>query len=159
MEFAKYYNVNKVVKKLEESKELIASTYEPYEGIYVCEDTHDMWICRIIEGYNSEYCEEEGTYLIEREKISKYDLIDFIEETDTERKKRFESVRKMGKIRHFDSRKIRDEIIGTLDDISLIKFTLLKDEDNGLENWDNYEAGSIEDAIEIIDDGYGIIEL
>lgn len=35
-----------------------------FEGIYVCMDTNDFWISRINKGYNEEYEQEEGKYLV-----------------------------------------------------------------------------------------------
>jgi hypothetical protein len=146
MDFAKYYNVtNKLNKMLKEGK---LNSYEEglYKGLYICEDTHDIWISRILEGYNSEFEKEDGKWLVERNKISKYDLCEFLKD-----KKKDDS--------KIDNRQSRDFYIDNcfeLDDI--IENIILMDDANGLEGWDNYEADSLEEAIEAIDGGYGIIE-
>lgn len=45
--------------------------YEGYHSIYVCLDVWDYHIYRILEGYNAEYEKEEGSILVEHEKIEK----------------------------------------------------------------------------------------
>jgi len=45
--------------------------YKYYHSIYVCLDTWDYHILRILEGYNADYEKEEGSILVEHEKIEK----------------------------------------------------------------------------------------
>lgn len=147
MEFAKYYNVtNKLNEMLSREGVLFGYKKDSCKGLYVCMDTHDFWICRIIEGYNSEYEQEEGKWLIERNKIDKYDFIEFTKE-------------KINDDSEVNNRHERESFINRLELSQIIEFLILMDDDNGLENWDNYEADTLNEAIEVIDDGYGIIEL
>ena len=56
MKFAKYYNVSSLVEKMTKNEEI---TYpvgqDKYFGVYVCMDTNDFWICRILKGYDENY--------------------------------------------------------------------------------------------------------
>jgi hypothetical protein len=45
--------------------------HEGYERFFICPDTHDFWICRILKGYGEDYEEIEGSYILERNKIGK----------------------------------------------------------------------------------------
>lgn len=146
MEFAKYYNVTNIVKKLM-NEEKISSDWEQYSnGVYVCMDTHDFWICRILEGYNDEYEQEEGSWLVERNKICKYDLISFIEENA---EKKF----------NVKNRQDRDRIFDNIFTDKLIEWVIKYDDEQGLENWDNLQEYSLEECVNAIDGGYGIVEI
>ncbi|HCL4455201.1 TPA: hypothetical protein N2D10_003228 [Clostridium botulinum] len=145
MEFAKYYKATNKLNKLLEQKKVFSYTKDYCTDLFICEDTHVFWICRILEGYNEEYEKEDEKWLVERNKIDKYDFIGFVEE---KYKEKF-IVR---------NRQDRDNIINSLDDSSIKENVILFDDDQGLENWDNYECNSYEEAISIIDGGHGIID-
>ena len=146
MKFAKYYNATNMMKKLIKEEKLFTYKDAGIKGLYVCLDTHDMWICRIIEGFNSEYEEVQDKWLVERNKIDKYSLIDFIE---TKENKKYD-VR---------NRYDREDVLDSLDINNLIKYVIEYDDEEGMENWDNYECDSLEECVEVIDGGFGIIEL
>lgn len=145
MKFAQYYNVTKRVTEL-----VIEGKMESYDGshlgVYICEDTHDFWICRILEGYNEEYELEEGKWLVERNKIDKFDVIQFAMENE--------------KLEEFEvlDRHARDIAVDMLEDKDLIDIVILMDDENGLENWDLVECDSLEECVDSIDGGYGIVE-
>lgn len=145
MEFAKYYNGTSIVEKLVKNENII-SDWNTYKGIYMCNDTNDFWVCRIIEGYNEEYEKEENSWLIERNKIDKYDLVEFINEI---LKKNITIKNKIDMNNFFD--KINDK--------QLMEYIILYDDKQGLENWDCKQADSLENCIDMIDDGYGIVEI
>ena len=73
MEYAKYYDVSKLVDEMQEKEEIYSYPVgdDKFKGVYVCMDTKDFWISRILKGYNEKYEENENTYLVERNKISK----------------------------------------------------------------------------------------
>lgn len=146
MEFAKYYDVTNKMNELIDKGELFSYTKDSYKKLYICMDTHDFWISRVQEGYNSEYEEEEGKWLIEREKIDKYSFIEFVSE-------------KTGKEYKVSDRFQRDNIIDRLSVNRVIEYLILMDDDKGLEGWDNLECDSLEEVIEAIDGGFGIIQL
>lgn len=148
MEFAKYYNVtNKLNKMLEKENTLISYTKGYCQGLYICEDTHDFWISRVLKDINSEFEQEEGKWLVDRNKLNKYDFVDFLKE-------------KMNDDSEINDRHTRDYYIDKCFDINtIIENLILMDDNNGLESWDNYETDSLEEAIKTIDGGYGIIEL
>lgn len=110
-EFAKYYDITDV------AKEHNSLSYKDYEKIFICVDTWDYWIARIMKNTNDEYEHEEGVFLIERNKIEK-------------------STKSSG----IDSKK------------QLLK---ILDEDD-LSNWDNLQCDSLGNAIEQLEDGFGI---
>ena len=148
MEFAKYYNGTKVLTQLiNEAK--VDSYKEGYcKGVYICSDTHDIWISRILEDMNTDYDTEKGTWLIERNKIDKYELIDFINENEPTDEK-WEA----------DSDYELNYILSNIPAENLIRHTILFDDDQGLENWDNLQCDSYSECIEAIDSGFGIVEL
>lgn len=62
--FGIYVECTTLAKKLDK--------YDMYLGVHsvwVCRDTHDYWIAKVHENLNDEYESEEGTWLIERNKI------------------------------------------------------------------------------------------
>lgn len=146
MEFARYYNVTDKLNKMLEDNKLSSYTKDYCKGLYICMDTHDFWISRILDGYNSEYEKEDGKWLVERNKIDKYDFCEFLKEQkkdDSEIKDRW----------------TRDYYIDECFPINdIIETLILMDDDKGLENWDTYECYSHNEAIEVIDGGFGIIE-
>lgn len=43
-----------------------------YERFFICPDTNDYWVCRIIKGFDDEYSEDADSYLLERNKIGRW---------------------------------------------------------------------------------------
>lgn len=79
MEFAKYYNVTKLVNDMQKKEEIDTYPMEEdtkFAGVYVCMDTNDFWISRISKDVNEDYDYEEGTYLVERNKFDIYTVAD-----------------------------------------------------------------------------------
>jgi len=149
MEFAKYYNVtNKLKETLERKEKILFSYTRGYcEGLFVCEDTNDIWIARVFKGYNSEFEEDENKWLVERNKIDKYDFCELLKKKQNYNLK-------------INDRWIRDNYISKCFDLNtIIEDIILMDDENGLESWDNCECDSYNEAIKVIDGGFGIIEL
>lgn len=88
-----------------------------YVRLFICPDVWDFWLVRILEGVNEEYENEEGSFILERNKIQ----MNTKGETLT--------VSKVTKI--------------------------LKEDD--FSNWDNVQGYDIEELINELDDGFGII--
>ena len=68
MDFAKYYDVTKLVDDMQRNEEIdVYPTEEKnkFVGVYVCMDTNDYWISRISKNLNDDYEYEEGIYLIQ----------------------------------------------------------------------------------------------
>ena len=65
MEFAKYYNASDIVDNMMEKKEIdcYPTGEDKFLGVYVCEDSNDFWISRILKGYNEEYERDDNMYL------------------------------------------------------------------------------------------------
>lgn len=148
MEFAKYYNVTSKLNEMIERDNILFSYQKDYcKALYICMDTHDFWICRILEGYNSEYEQQEDKWLVERNKIDKYRFVEFLKEY---KKDDSETTTRYARDYYINECFLLDDIIETL---------ILMDDDNGLEGWDNCECDSLEEAVEIIDGGYGIINI
>lgn len=110
LEFAKYYDITELAKNYNPD-------YVSYEKIYICVDTWDFWIARIAKDLNEDYETEEGSYLLERNKIGK---------------------------------EMRSQMLRTKTQIE----SVLDEDDFG--NWDFEQVYSLEEAIELIDDGFGI---
>lgn len=77
MEFAKYYDVSNIVEDMMNKKEVdcYPTGEDKYKGVYVCEDSNDFWISRILKGYNEEYEKDDDMYLVERNKIDIYEVM------------------------------------------------------------------------------------
>ena len=103
-----------------------------------------MHVYRVVEGYNEYYEEESGTFLVEHEKISKLDLVR-------------ELVQLKGIGASFSARASAESIISKASADEIILATLILDNNNGLSNYATYEHVSVQEAIEQIDGGYGIV--
>lgn len=147
MEFAKYYDVTDTMNKLIDEGKLFSYTKDCYQKLYVCMDTHDFWISRVLEGYNSDFEEAPGKWLIERNKIDKYEFCEFLKE---QKEDDSPIADRWTRDYYIDKCFSVDEIIETL---------ILMDDDKGLEGWDNCECNSLEEAEQVIDGGFGIIIL
>lgn len=145
MEFAKYYHVTKTMNKMINDDLLYSHKGSRIKEIYICRDTNDMWVARIYENLNSDFDYEEGCYLLEREKIDLYELIDFIGEIEDT-------------YYIITSKYLGNSFIDDMDDKKMIRYVLQYCDENGLEGWDNREYSSMEDIVGDIDGGYGIIE-
>lgn len=155
MEFAKYYDVSKIVEDMQTKEEIFSypTDDDKFKGVYVCMDTNDFWICRILKGYNEEYEQDEDMYLVERNKFSIYDVMDKLHEQFGKRLPEFEKnellfVQKNKAHDYFRKFKTKD----------IINAVIILDDEDGLTNWDCSEAESLEEAIGIIDGGYGILK-
>lgn len=150
MRFAKYYNVTKLVDEMIEKNEV--DTYptkedDKFVGVYVCMDTNDFWISRISKDVNEDYNYEEGTYLVERNKFDIYTVADKLFELYDKRLPT--TLNKNIYHDYFDQFKAKD----------ICRAVIMLDDWDGLSNWDNCEAESLEDAIDIINGGFGILPL
>lgn len=154
MKFAKYYDVSGVVEEMQSGGEIdcYPTGDDKFSGVYVCMDTNDFWICRINKGYNEEYEPEDGKYLVERNKISIYDVMDKLHELYRKKLPEF----KEGDLSYEMKNKVHDYLkrFKTKD---IIKAVVMLDYFDGLSNWDCCEADSLKEAIEMIDGGYGIL--
>lgn len=45
---------------------------ECYKRFFVCPDVHVTWFFRLLEGFDGEYNREEGSFILERSRISNY---------------------------------------------------------------------------------------
>ena len=66
-EFAKYTYITELYKK--HSSNLMEG--DGYIKFFICLYTNDIWLARVIEGFNEHYEEEDGVYLLERNNIPK----------------------------------------------------------------------------------------
>ncbi|MDF2950554.1 MAG: hypothetical protein K0S18_137 [Anaerocolumna sp.] len=148
VKFAKYYNVTNLVKKMIKDGKLdcYSDCMDNLSGVYICSDTKDFWVARINKDLNDEYDEEEVVYLIERNKIDNWDVIEKVGETFNK-----ETPRQYTKIDMHN-------FINETSERMLFEAVLMIDDFNGLENWDNYQCDSLEDAIDNLADIYGIEE-
>jgi hypothetical protein len=78
VKFAKYYNVTDLVNKMikENKLDCYEDCIDNFAGVYICSDTNDFWIARININLKEDYEEEDGVYLIERNKIDNWDVIE-----------------------------------------------------------------------------------
>ena len=155
MEFAKYYEISRIVDDMMEKNEVdcYPTGDNKFEGVYVCMDTNDFWISRINKGYNEEYEREEGKYLVERNKISIYDVMDKLHE---QYEKTLPTFRENDL--DFQMKNKAHSYIGKFKTKDVIKAVIILDDEDGLSNWDCCEADSLEEAVEVIDGGYGILK-
>ena len=156
MEFAKYYNVSKIVEKMQETEEIgcYPTGDDKFEGVYVCMDTNDFWISRINKGYNGEYEREDGKYLVERNKVSIYDVMDKLHEWYEKKLPEFSE-----KDLSYEQKSKVHDYLKKFKTKDICRAVIFMDDYDGLSNWDNYEVNSLEEAIDIIDGGYGILSV
>lgn len=154
MEFAKYYNVSDIVDNMIKNEEIdcYPTGEEKFDGVYVCMDTNDFWISRINKGYNEDYEKDENKYLVERNKIDIYDVMDKLHELHGKKLPDFNEY-----IGHMQKRNAVKRYISQHGTLNIIKAVIILDDEDGLSNWDCCEADSLEEAVEIIDGGYGIL--
>lgn len=154
MEFAKYYDVSDIVDIMIKNEEIdcYPTGEEKFEGVYVCMDTYDFWISRISKGYNEGYEKDERKYLVERNKISIYDVMDKLHELFKKKLPKF----KASDIQFEQKNKVH-QYLKSFSTLNIIRAVILLDDYDGLSNWDYYEVDSLEEAIYIIDGGYGIL--
>lgn len=146
MEYAKYYNATNIAKEMFKNKELNDYTEENLKGVFVCNDSNDFWICRLLEGYNDEYEKVDGLWLIERNKINKFDLLSYIEEKEN---KNF----------CVSNKRELHEVLSKLNVKHIIKTVIKMDDNECLMNWDNKECLSYEECIEVLEDGNEILKI
>ena len=156
MEFAKYYDVSNIVEDMMNKKEVdcYPTGEDKYKGVYVCEDSNDFWISRILKGYNEEYEKDDDMYLVERNKIDIYEVMYKLHELYGKKLPNFNEY--VGNIQKRNAIKRYITQHGTL---NIIKAVIILDDEDGLSNWDCCEAESLEEAIEMIDDGFGILKI
>lgn len=149
MRFAKYYNVTKLVDDMQKREEIDSyptGENDKFVGVYVCMDTNDFWISKISKDLNKDYDREEGTYLIERNKFSIFDVADKLFELYEKRLPM--TLNKNTCHRYFNRFEAKD----------ICRAVIMLDDWDGC-TWDNCEAESLEAAVDIIDGGYGILPL
>lgn len=153
MKFAKYYDVKKIVENMMENKEIYEypTGDNAFVGIYVCMDTNDFWVSRINKGYNEEYEKDENKYLVERNKISIYDVADKLYDTYGKELPVF----KEGDLSYEMKNKVHS-YFRKFQTSQIIKAVIMLDCEDGISNWDCCEADSMEEAVKIIDDGFGV---
>lgn len=152
----KYYDVSNIVDEMITNGEIdcYPADEDKFEGVYVCMDTNDFWIARINKGYNEDYKREDGKYLVERNRFSIYDVMDRLYELHKKKLPDF----KESDLRYETKNKCH-EYFDKFKEREIIKAVIYLDDFDGLSNWDCYEANSLEEAVEIIDGGFGILHV
>lgn len=90
---------------------------EGYVRFFICPDVWDFWFVRILEGYDEDYNEKEGSFLLERNKVGM---------------------------------NVKGE------KLTLSKLKRIIEEDDG-SNFDYQQGDDIEELIDMIDGGFGIL--
>lgn len=111
-EFAKYTEITDLVFKLKPEMK-----NEGYVRFFICPDVYDFWYVRILEGFNEDYEREEGSFILERDKIS----------MDRKGEK-----------------------------LTLSKVKMIIQDDDG-SNYDLEQGYDLEELIDWLDDGFGIL--
>lgn len=65
-EFAKYTEITTFAFKTDPEYKK-----EGYVRLFICPDTNNYWLVRILKGYNEDYDKEEGSFILERTMIDK----------------------------------------------------------------------------------------
>ena len=156
MKCYKYYDVSKIVENMQKNKEIDCYPIgdNKFCGVFVCMDTNDFWIARINKGYNEDYEKEEGKFLVERNRISIYDVMDRLHELHSKKLPNFEETDSQYELKnkcHYYLNKFKER--------DIIQAVVYLDDFDGLSNWDCYETNSLEEAIDTIDGGFGILNI
>lgn len=149
MKFATYYyNATKLVKTMLTNEQLVnyPEIDDMFEGVYVCMDSNDFWISRINKGYNEDYEKEDDKYLVERNKISIYDVMDKLVELHHKKLPELS-----GKGLLYEVKNKTHAYLDKFTMRNIVEAVILLDDYDGLCNWDCCEAESLEEAILMID--------
>ena len=115
LEFGKYTDITNFAEKVN------PEMFKTYQKVYICPDTNNWWVAMIQEGYNEDYEECPGMYLVERNNPD------------------YPEYSKCNRI-FLNSMVVRN---------------VLEEWDGS--TWDVTECDSLEEAIEMVDGGWGII--
>jgi len=118
LEFAKYTDVTKAAKELDQD------FYGQYEKVLICPDVKTVWISKILKGYDEDYNQVENSIIIERNNLDDF------------------SAKEIDLFNNHDN---------------FIKILFEADIDDGC-NWDVTPADDMEDALDMLSDGFGIID-
>lgn len=142
MEFVKAYNVTNFmdenIDKLLNYKEI------GFDYVYVVKGILDMYVYRVIKGYNVDFEKQDGMYVVEYVTISQQDLV--------------EKLYEMGEC---SSRLLKEKVDDILKECgieSIILATLLLDDEKGAENWNRTGCRSLDEVKLLIGRGYGVID-
>ncbi len=113
-EFGKYTEVTDLAFKVNPSYK-----NDGYIRFFVCPDTNNFWFCRILKDVNKDYENEEGSYILERNKIP-------------------------------NSKKHEN--------LSISKVHKIIEEDD-FSNWDFNQSYDVNKLIQMVDGGFGILNL
>lgn len=154
MKFAIYYNVSNIVENMQKKEEIdcYPTEEDKFCGVYVCMDTNDFWISRINKGYNEDYEKDESKYLVERNKINIYEVMEKLHDIHNKEMPKF-----IENEMSWERKNKVHEFFRKFATINIIKAVIILDDEDGLSNWDCREANSLEEAIGIVDGGYGIL--
>lgn len=111
-EFGKYTEVTDFAKETN-------SEYNEYERVFMCPDVHDVWIIRILKGYDEDYDEDAESYILER---NKYSFPRSLNPLST----------------------------------NMAKYYL---EEDDFSNWDMKQSYDLDELIDMVDGGFGILNL
>lgn len=145
LQFAKSHRITNLK---EMTKELDLTSYEGYKDIYVWIDIDTIHISRVLEGYNDEYDREDGKIILEQKDIFFFDLINFLNE-EKEMKIKDE----------YKEKGLFHDFIEQFDKREVAKWIIDYDDFTGLESDDYKCFDNIKDVLDIIDGGFGILEV
>ena len=156
MKSYKYYDASKIVEEMQKNGKIDCYPIgdDKFCGVYVCMDTNDFWISRINKGYNEDYEKEEGKFLVERNRISIYDVMDKLHELYGKKLPNFKETDLQYELKN----KCHD-YLDRFKERNIIEAVICIDDFDGLSNWDCHETNSLQEAIDIIDGGYGILHV
>lgn len=152
MEFARYYDVSTLIRGMQEAREINHYPIgdEEFKGVYICMDSYDFWINRISEWYNEEY---KRVYLIGKNRICIFDVMTRLYELHSEKIPKFEEKESL------ETRSKCRDYINQFDEKEICRAVVFLDDNSCLETCDCCETDSLEEAIEIIDGGSGVLTL
>ena len=147
MKSAQYYNMTNKLESMLDSGTLACYGKGQYKGLFICIDTNAFWVSRVLEGYNSNFERESGAWLVEQNKLDKYEFCAFVKERTNATSLIF-------------TKRDRDCYIAECFTVAeLLEFAIRMDDAQGLKGFDVCQCASYADCIKVIDGGYGILEL
>lgn len=132
MELLKVYNVDDMI-----NHDLDLSEYksQSYQSVYLVMTNDYVKVYRVLKGYDKDYMEVDGIYLVEKERIPKEDVAMII---------------KKGRSRTYSRGRYVEHIIKNATTWELLKAALLVDSILGFGNWKTEEYNTLEEALEDI---------
>lgn len=146
LKFAETYEITDYIKELIKDNKF-PSYKEGFEDnlkkVYICYDTNDTHVLRVLSNINEDYDYEEGSYVVEENRISNFDIPEML-------MKLFRTPEKIIYTKFGIS-----EYLNKVASKQFVEAVITIDDKAGMENWDSCQYDNMGECLEVIDNGFG----